>query len=262
MGIIGRIGFNGANTFYDSLLPHVAKKEDQDSVSARGYAMGYLGGGLLLAVNIVMIQLLPGTWGPRLSFFSVAIWWAIFSIPLFRHVPEPPAATAILKQGETVIGASFKRLRETIGDIHHYRELFKFLISFLIYNDGIGTIIGVAAIYGAELGFGAVELILALLLVQFVGIPYSLIFGRLPSAGEKRRPFYLAFVLFNMVALPLVGSLGARLLPAELSGARPAPYLATASAAGRRELFSQCGGHPIPWRLANRHHPRETDRFA
>ncbi len=232
LGIIGRIGFNGANTFYDSLLPHVAKKEDQDNVSARGYAMGYLGGGLLLAVNIVMIQLLPGTWGPRLSFLSVAIWWAIFSIPLFRHIPEPRAATAILKKGETVVGASFKRLRETIGDIQHYKELFKYLISFLIYNDGIGTIIGVAAIYGAELGFGAVELVLALLLVQFVGIPYSLIFGKLPSAGEKRRPLFLAFVLFNMVALPLVGSLGARLLPADLSGARPAPYLATASAVG------------------------------
>jgi len=232
LGIIGRIGFNGANTFYDALLPHVARKEDQDSVSARGYAMGYLGGGLLLAVNIVMIQLLPGTWGPRLSFLSVAIWWAVFSIPLFRHVPEPPAATAILKQGETMIAASFKRLRETLGAVQHYKELFKYLISFLIYNDGIGTIIGVAAIYGAELGFGTVELVLALLLVQFVGIPYSLIFGRLPSAGEKRRPFYLSFVLLNIVALPLVGGLGARLLPANLSGAKPAPYLATASAAG------------------------------
>lgn len=233
LGIIGRIGFNGANTFYDALLPHVAKKEDQDSVSARGYAMGYLGGGLLLAVNIVMIQLLPGTWGPRLSFLSVAIWWAIFSIPLFRHVPEPRSATAILRQGETIVAASFKRLRETMGDIQHYKELFKYLISFLIYNDGIGTIIGVAAIYGAELGFGAVELVLALLLVQFVGIPYSLIFGRLPSAGEKRRPFYLAFVVLNMVALPLVGSLGARLLPADLSGAKPAPYRANASAVGQ-----------------------------
>ena len=232
LGIIGRIGFSGANTFYDALLPHVADKEDQDSVSARGYAMGYLGGGLLLAVNIVMIQLLPGTWGPRLSFVSVAIWWAVFSIPLFRYVPEPRAATAILGQGVTIVGASFRRLRETLGDIQHYKELFKYLVSFLIYNDGIGTIIGVAAIYGAELGFGAVELILALLLVQFVGIPYSLIFGQLPSAGEKRRPFYLAFVLFNAVALPLVGSLGVRLLPANLSGARPAPYLGTANAVG------------------------------
>ena len=81
LGIIGRIGFSGANTFYDALLPHVAKEEDRDLVSARGYAMGYLGGGLLLAINIVMIQLLPGTWGARLSFLSVAIWWAVFYDP-------------------------------------------------------------------------------------------------------------------------------------------------------------------------------------
>ena len=80
--IFGRIGFTGANVFYDALLPHVARDEDLDVVSTRGYAMGYLGGGILLAVNIVMIQLLPGNWGPRLSFLSVALWWAIFSIPL------------------------------------------------------------------------------------------------------------------------------------------------------------------------------------
>jgi UMF1 family MFS transporter len=233
LAIIGRIGFSGANTFYDALLPHVAKDVDQDSVSARGYAMGYLGGGLLLAINIVMLQVLPGTWGARLSFLSVAIWWAVFSIPLFRRVPEPPAATKDLTSNESVISAGFKRLGETVRHIRRYRELFKYLVSFLIYNDGIGTIIGVAAIYGAELGFGAVELVLALLLVQFVGIPYSLIFGRLPSATEKRRPFFLAFIMLNVIFLPLVGILSARLLPAEQSGARPADYQPTATAVGQ-----------------------------
>lgn len=232
LGIIGRIGFNSANTFYDSLLPHVARPEDQDKVSARGFAMGYLGGGVLLAINIVMLQVLPGTWGARLSFLSVAIWWAVFSIPLFRHVPEPPAATEILKKGESVLTASFKRISDTFKDIKQYRHLFNYLIAFLIYNDGIGTIIGVAAIYGAELGFGSVELILALLLVQFVGIPYSLIFGRLPSAGDKRRPIYLAFILFNLVALPVLGILGARILPVDEIGAPPVPFTNTATAWG------------------------------
>lgn len=230
--IVGRIGFTAANVFYDALLPHVARDEDRDSVSARGYAMGYLGGGLLLAINVVMIQQLPGTWGARLSFLSVAIWWAVFSIPLFRRVPEPPAATARLAAGETVLGVSLRRLWETLKDVRQYRELFEYLIAFLIYIDGIGTIIGVAAIYGAELGFGSTELILALLLVQFVGIPYSLIFGRLPSSRDRRRPFYLAFVVFNLLALPLVGIGGARLLPAEITGTPPAPYTATASAVG------------------------------
>ena len=230
--MVGRVGFTGANVFYDALLPHVAKEQDRDRVSTRGYAMGYLGGGLLLAINIVMIYMLPGTWGPRLSFLSVAIWWAIFSIPILRQVPEPPAAVARLTHGENVVTVSFKRLRATLQDIKRYRELFKYLIAFLIYNDGIGTIIGVATIYGAELGFGAIELSLALLLVQFVGIPFSLIFGRLPSKDENRRPLFLAFILFNLLALPLVGILGARALPAEATGAPLPPYADTATAVG------------------------------
>ncbi len=251
LGIIGRVGFSGSISFYDALLPHVARRDDQDRVSARGYAMGYLGGGLLLAINIVMIQFLPGTWGARLSFLSVAIWWAVFSIPLFRLVPEPATAAEKLTRGMDVIRSSFKRLGDTLRDIRQYTELFKYLVAFLIYNDGIGTIIGVAAIYGAEMGFGSVELILALLLVQFVGIPYSLIFGRLPRSGDKRRPFFLAFVLFNLVALPLAGLAGRQILPARLSGAPAARFENTASSLGeglyRFNDFSNYLKDPTLW---------------
>ena len=224
LGILGRIGFNGANTFYDALLPHVARPEDQDRVSARGYAMGYLGGGLLLMINVVMLLTIQGNWGSRLSFLSVAIWWAVFTIPLLRRVPEPPAAVVKLTEKKNVILTSFRRLAETAKNIRIYRELFKFLIAFLIYNDGIGTIIGVAAIYGTELGFGSIELILALLLVQFVGIPYSLIFGRLPSPNEKRRSFFLAFIIFNLIALPVIGIWGSRNLTPGFTGIKPAPF--------------------------------------
>jgi MFS-type transporter involved in bile tolerance (Atg22 family) len=222
--ILGRVGFAGANVFYDALLPHVAKEEDLDVVSSRGFALGYLGGGLLLAINIVMIQYMPDLWGSRLSFLSVAIWWAVFSIPIFRRVPEPPAATEIMAPGENVVSVSFKRLWSTIKDIRQYKELFKYLIAFLLYVDGIGTIIGVAVIYGAELGFDSISMIAALLMVQFVGIPYSLIFGRLPSKNENRRPFYLAFVLFNAFALPLVGVFSSGILPSNMVGTYPAPY--------------------------------------
>ncbi len=135
---------------------------------------------------------------------------------------------------------SFKRLGQTLKDIRRYRELFKYLIAFLIYNDGIGTIIGVAAIYGAELGFGSTELILALLLVQFVAGPYALIFGSLPvRAGEdpsgkaaRRRPIYLAFILFSLVALPLVGIAGRFVLPGKIAGSPLPAYEATAGAVG------------------------------
>jgi UMF1 family MFS transporter len=236
--ILGRFGFTAANVFYDALLPHVAREEDRDSVSTRGYAMGYLGGGLLLAINVAMIQFMGGIRGSQLSFLSVAIWWAIFSIPILRRVPEPATATATLSSGETVLSVSFNRLKDTLLDIRQYRELFKFLLAFLIYNDGIGTIIAVAVIYGTELGLGAVELTLALLLVQFIGIPFSLIFGRIPNPKEKLRPFFLAFVLFNIVFLPLVGSIGLQILPLDVSGAPPPAYEATADSVGEGTYLS------------------------
>jgi len=233
--IIARVGFLGSYSFYDSLLPHVARPEDRDRVSARGYAMGYLGGGLLLAINIVMIQLLPGTWGARLSFLSVAVWWLVFSIPLFRRVPEPPSAVLSLP-GMSVVRTSFAQLRATFRDIRRYRALFLFLIAFLLYNDAIGTIIGLAAIYGAELGFDSVQLILALLLVQFVGIPFALMFGQLPSVKSRRRDFYLAFVAYSIVALPLVGITAGRLLPEDVVGRQPAAFQAIDGAVGQGAL--------------------------
>ena len=228
--IVARIGFSAANTFYDALLPHVARPEDQDRVSTMGYALGYLGGGLLLAINIVMIFQLGFTEGSRLSFLSVALWWAVFSIPILRRVPEPLAATA--EATTNVLTTGFQRLLETFHDLRRYRELFKFLIAFLIYNDAIGTIISVAAIYGTELGFSPTELILALLLVQFVGIPFSVIFGWLPSAANNRRPLYLAFILFNLVALPVVGIVGMHILPQNTTGVLLPPFQTVDEAVG------------------------------
>jgi UMF1 family MFS transporter len=229
----GRIGFAAANVFYDALLPHVAREEDQDRVSTQGYAIGYLGGGLLLAINLVMIQLLPdGNWGVRLSMLSVAVWWALFSIPLFRRVPEPPSASKKLEPGETLLGVSFGRIVKTLREIRQYRELFKYLVSFLIYNDGIGIIIAIAAIYVAELGFGLLESVLAILLVQFVGIPYSLIFGNLPSKSNKRQTMYVAFVLFNIVALPIAGISGRFGLPQTLTGTPSPSFTDTETAVG------------------------------
>lgn len=231
--LIGRVGFGAANVFYDALLPHVAREEDQDRVSTMGYALGYLGGGILLAINVVMIFTLPGTWGVRWSLFSVAIWWAVFSIPLFRVVPEPQVTSRALQPGENVYTVGFKQIRHTLREIRSYRDLFRFLVAFLIYNDGIGIIISVAAIYGAELGFSTTELVLAILLVQFVGIPFSLVFGSLPSQGDKRQPYYVAFVIFSIVALPVAGILGKTLLPKTISGTPSPAFEATETAVGQ-----------------------------
>ena len=227
--VLGRIGFGGSIVFYDALLPHVARTEDRDWVSSRGYALGYLGGGILLAINVAMFLFVPDSVfehaGIRLSFLSVAIWWLIFSLPVLRQIPEPPSVTATLKRGETVLGVSIGRLRETFGNIQKYRELFKYLVAFLVYNDAIGTIIAVAAIYGAELGFGLEELVLAILMVQFAGIPFSIIFGRLPAHNDNRAPFYLAFILINAIALPLVGLTLVNMLPSDVVGAAPEPFV-------------------------------------
>ncbi|MCY3833831.1 MAG: MFS transporter [Chloroflexi bacterium] len=226
--ILGRIGFGGSIIFYDALLPHIARPEDRDWVSTRGYALGYLGGGILLAINVAMYLFIPDSVfdnaGIRLSFLSVAIWWLVFSLPVLRHIPEPPSVTTARKRGENVLGVSLRRLRQTFGNIKKYRELFKYLVAFLIYNDAIGTIIAVAAIYGAELGFGLEELVLAILMVQFAGIPFSIIFGRLPAHNDARAPFYLAFILINAICLPLLGLYLLSALPADVSGAPPEPY--------------------------------------
>jgi MFS-type transporter involved in bile tolerance (Atg22 family) len=184
-----------------------------------------------------MIMLLGDIPGSRWSFLSVAVWWAVFSIPVLRRVPEPPAVTAGGPRVK-VVSASFRRLGETFRHLRQYRQLLRFLIAFLIYADGIGTIIGVAAIYGAELGFGSTELILALLLVQFVGIPFTLMFGSIPGdAGgrERRRALFVAFVLFNLVALPLVGMIGGRILAADLVGRSRPDFPVTATAVGQGE---------------------------
>ncbi len=230
--VLGRVGFAGANVFYDALLPHVAREEDIDRVSTRGYALGYLGGGLLLAINVVMIQLFPGNWGVRISLLSVAVWWAVFSIPLFKVVPEPPSATEKLKKGESLIRVSFARIWETLKEVRQYRELFKFLIAFLIYNDGIGIIISIAVIYTAELGFGLIESVLAILLVQFVGIPFSLVFGNLPNKNYKRQSTILAFVVLSIIVVPLVGIGSKQFLSHELTGTPSEPFTATATAVG------------------------------
>ncbi|MCP4422509.1 MAG: MFS transporter [Chloroflexi bacterium] len=232
--VIGRIGFGAANVFYDALLPHIAREDDQDRVSTYGYALGYLGGGLLLAINVVMIFQLPdNNIGIRWSFLTVAIWWVIFSIPIFRQVPEPQGSGKKLADGEKIVRVSFARIAKTLREISQYRELFKYLISFLIYNDGIGIIISVAVIYGTELGFGTTELVLAILLVQFVGIPYSLVFGNLPAKSNKRQTVYVAFVIFNILALPLVGVSSKLFLDRELTGTPSADFAPTATAVGQ-----------------------------
>jgi len=201
--LFGTIGLSTSYVFSDALLPHVARPEDIDYVSSKGYALGYLGGGILLAVNILMIQVIwaGSTLGPRLSFLTVAIWWAIFTIPLLRRVPEPPANTAGIGEGVTPVVAGFRRVGQTFSQIRKYRQLFLFLLAFWLYNDGIGTIIKMATIYGAEIGIGMIDLIGALLLTQFVGIPFSLLFGKFSGRVGTKRSIMIGLGWYALIAI-------------------------------------------------------------
>ncbi len=198
--IIANIGYALSLIFYDSLLKFVAKKDEIDRVSTFGYALGYLGGGILLAINLLMFSFFKdSSFAARLSFLSVAIWWALFSIPLFLNVPEPDVPKK--SESKNYIGESFKRLLTTFREIRQYKQLFIFLIAFWIYNDGIGTIIKLAAIYGSELGLSATSLIGALLVTQFVGIPFSILFGKLSAAISAKKCIYIGLFVYMLISV-------------------------------------------------------------
>jgi UMF1 family MFS transporter len=210
--ILGTIGFAGSLVFYDSLLPHVAREGEIDQVSARGYALGYIGGGLLLLINAVMIFLGPRfmTGMPeaeatalmmRLSLVSVAIWWAIFSIPLFRRVSEPPARGEAHEIGQNVVTVGFKRLGKALSDIRGYKDLFLFLITFFVYANGIGTIITMAAAYGSDLNFSVLTILGTFLMVQFVAAPFSILFGKLGKTLGNKKAISLALAIYAVIAV-------------------------------------------------------------
>ena len=206
--IVANIGFGSANLFYDSLLPHIASDEVIDRLSTSAYALGYLGGGILLVINLFWI-VEPETFGiadtqtaSRLSMLSVAIWWAIFSVPIFRNVSEPPRRMTNTDQLDmNPLQAGFGRLRRTITKIRQYRDLLIFLIAFLFYNDGIGTIIKMATIYGTEIGIGQTDLIGALVLTQFAGIPFAFAFGWLANVIGVKRSIYLALIIYTFISI-------------------------------------------------------------
>jgi len=210
--ILGTIGFAGSLVFYDALLPHVADEDQIDQVSSRGYAMGYIGGGLLLLINVAMIfvgpQFLPHMDETeaiklmmRLSLASVAFWWAIFSIPLFRHVKEPVRKIEKDELGLNVVTVGFKRFFAALKDIRKFRELFLFLLAFFVYSNGIGTIITMAVAFGTDLGFSSTILIGTLLLVQFVAAPFAIVFGKLSKKMGVKKSINLSLMIYTLIAI-------------------------------------------------------------
>jgi UMF1 family MFS transporter len=206
--IIANIGAAGSLVFYDSLLPHVARSDEIDDVSSAGYALGYLGGGLLLAVNLAWI-LAPRWFGLpdqvaaiRLSFLSVAVWWVAFSTPLLRRVSEPPRRLeAGERPDERAIVAAFGRLARTLGEVRGFRQAFLMMLAVLLYNDGIQTIIRMASIYGAEIGIGREARIAAFVMVQFVGIPFAVLFGKLAGRIGAKPAIFVSLAVYAAICV-------------------------------------------------------------
>jgi UMF1 family MFS transporter len=200
------IGFFGANSFYDAMLPDVATKENIDFVSSFGYSLGYLGGGLLFLINVAM-TLKPALFGlvdagqaVRWSFVSVALWWsgfssfALFWIPSQHHFSRRPAIKNLILQGIGQIKFTFQKIR-------HMRTIALFLIAYWCYIDGVDTIIRMAIDYGLSIGFKANDLIIALLLVQFIGFPSALIFGHLGQKWDVRKAILAAIGGYMFITL-------------------------------------------------------------
>jgi MFS transporter, UMF1 family len=206
--ILSLIGGTGCMVFYEALLPHIAKPDEVDRVSTAGYGLGYLGGGLLLALNLAWIQkpewfgMSAGTLPARLSFVSVGIWWLIFCIPLFQRVPEPTRAIeADEAPRQNPMRVAVRRVGETLRELRGYKQAFLMLVAFLIYNDGIQTIIKMATAYGTEIGIDQNALITAVVLVQFVGIPFAFAFGRLAGLIGAKGSIFLGLLIYVGISI-------------------------------------------------------------
>jgi len=214
--ILVGVGAAGATVFYESLLPHVAGERERDRVSTAAYALGYVGGGVLLALHFALI-LKPGFFGlpsgdgisfeqstmpTRIALVSVGIWWMVFSLLLLRRVSEPAAA---LDPGEAAgrspVRMAFVRLVETFHELRAFKQAFLLLVAFLIYNDGVATIQKMATAYGTELGIERSALIGAILVVQFVGIPATFAFGMLAGWIGAKRAVLLALLVYCAISI-------------------------------------------------------------
>jgi MFS transporter, UMF1 family len=202
--LIASIGFWCGNQFYDSLLTDVAEERDYDIVSGYGYALGYLGGGLLFLVNVLMVTkpaafgIADASEGVRISFVTVGVWWVVFTLPVLFL--KERRTSAPLPFGAS-IGAGWRELLETVRHIRGDRTLLWFLLAYWFYIDGVNTIIKMAVDYGLSLGLKQDALITALLLVQFIGFPAALAFGWLGKRTGPRTGIFIAIAVYTGAAI-------------------------------------------------------------
>ena len=203
--VFAMMGFAGSIIFYDSLLTTVATEARRDFVSSLGFSIGYLGGGVLFALNVWM-TLSPATFGlpdsgegVKLSFLSVGLWWAAFSLPLIFLVRERTGT--VKKARRAVIREGLGQLRDTVRQIRHMKTIFLFLAAYWLYIDGVDTIIVMALDYGLSIGFKAEDLIVALLITQFIGFPSALFFGYLGERIGAKQAILIGIAVYLFITI-------------------------------------------------------------
>ena len=206
--VLGKVAVTSSLAFYNSLLPAVARADEVDRVSTAGFALGYMGGGFLLAVNLAMIAapgrfLLPDAGAAvRVSFLSVAVWYALFSLPLFRWVKEPACRLEEGESaGESVLRAAGRRVAATFRELRHYRDAGMLLLAFLVYNDAVNTIIAMAVIVGGQIGIPLPAMMMTLVVVQIVGVPFAFLFGLLADRIGAKRAIFIALAVYAAISV-------------------------------------------------------------
>jgi UMF1 family MFS transporter len=206
--VIGNVGVACAFVFYESLLPHLVGPEQLDIVSAAGYGIGYIGGGVMLAIDLLLMSK-PEWFGladrgvaVRVAFVGVAVWWLVFSIPIFRQVAEPPRRLESGEHaGQNALVTSIRRLVETFHELRLYRQAFMLLLAFLLYNDGIQTIIRMATTYGTEIGIDETAMLVALLVTQFIGVPFAFIMGKFAESVGAKTAVFVGLGVYAVITL-------------------------------------------------------------
>jgi UMF1 family MFS transporter len=202
---VASIAFNGGNIFYDSLLTLVSSEKRMTFVSSLGYAFGYLGGGILFALNVWM-TLRPAVFGfscsadaVRFSFLSVGIWWSLFTIPVIIFVKEPQGEKK--ERAGAIVTSGLSGLKSTFKEIRCLRTVFLFLLAYWFYIDGVDTVVRMAVDYGLSIGLNRNDLIVALLVTQFVGFPAAIAFGILGTKAGARKGIFFAIGVYLFVSI-------------------------------------------------------------
>jgi MFS transporter, UMF1 family len=203
--VAARVGWAGANLFYDSFITDVTDNDRMDDISANGFGWGYIGSVIPFLVIIVLVFFWksPGQTGAislpaaRASFLIVAVWWFLFTMPFMKNVKQ----RHFIEPGNNPVRESFKRLYNTFREIKQYRNIAVFLLAYFFYIDGVGTIISMSAVYGREVGLSTTLLIVVILMIQVVAFPFAILFGRLASRFSAKNMIFTGIIVYGIITI-------------------------------------------------------------